>query len=248
LGFFLALRFLTILPIPGKAAASEKQLGRSTAWYPAVGVLLGALLYGCALLFARVWSPLPAAVLTLTVWVVFTRGFHLDGLADTFDGLGAVADRERRLSIMKDSRIGVFGVLALLLVLLLKFAFLTDLVGFHEVRELILVPVLGRWSMLLAVFSFPAAVQEGLGYRTKQHCRWPQLLIGSAVAVACPVLILGLWGLVPLAAVGIITFSTAFIFFKKLGGLNGDTYGALCEISELAALAAVAVLIRLRIP
>ena len=118
MGFFLALRFLSILPIPGKAQATDKQLGRSTAWYPVVGVLLGALLFASAYLVTRLWSALPAAFLCLAVWTVFTRGLHLDGLADSFDGIGGSADRQQRLEIMKDSRIGVFGVLAVAIVLI----------------------------------------------------------------------------------------------------------------------------------
>ena len=248
MGFFLALRFLSILPIPGKAEVTERQLGRATAWYPVVGVLLGALLYGCAYLFSRLWSPLSTACLCLAVWTLFTRGLHLDGLADTFDGLGGGVHRDKRLAIMKDSRVGVFGVLALCIVLLGKFAFLTELVGVFRIREIILVPTLGRWSMLLAMFSFPSAVPAGLGYRVKQHCRLPQLIFGTVVAVVCAWLCLGLWGLAVLAAVAVISAAMGLLFLRKIGGCTGDSYGALCEISEVVALAVLAVLVHLRMP
>lgn len=246
MGFFLALRFLSILPIPGKAQASDKQLGRSTAWYPLVGVLLGALLFGSASLFARLWSVLPAAFLCLIVWTLFTRGLHLDGLADSFDGMGGGADRERRLEIMKDSRIGVFGVAAVVIVLIGKFALLTELIGVYRIRELILVPALGRWSMLLLIFSFPAATGSGLGYRVKQHCRLPQFLFGTIIAALCAWLILGLWGLALLAAVGLIGAALGLIFWARLGGCTGDSYGAVCEIAEVVSLIALAVLVQLR--
>jgi adenosylcobinamide-GDP ribazoletransferase len=149
---------------------------------------------------------------------------------------------------MKDSRIGVFGVVALCIVLLGKFAFLTELVGVFRIREIILVPTLGRWSMLLAMFSFPSAVPTGLGYRVKQHCRWPQLVFGTVVAGACAWLCLGLWGLVVLAAIAVISAAMGLLFLRKIGGCTGDSYGALCEISEVATLAALSVLVHLRMP
>jgi len=248
MGFFLALRFLSILPIPGKAQATDKQLGRSTAWYPVVGVLLGALLFASAYLVTRLWSALPAAFFCLAVWTVFTRGLHLDGLADSFDGIGGGADRQRRLEIMKDSRIGVFGVLAVAIVLIGKFAFLTELTGVYRIRELILVPVLGRWSMLLLIFSFPAATGGGLGHRVKQHCRLPQFIFGTLVAAACAWFLLGPWGLLVLAAAGLTSAVLGLLFWGKLGGCTGDSYGAACEISEVVSLAAVAVAVHLRMP
>jgi adenosylcobinamide-GDP ribazoletransferase len=248
MGFFLALRFLSILPIPGRAQATDKQLGRSTAWYPLVGALLGVLLFGSAYLFTRLWSALPAAFLCLVVWTLFSRGLHLDGLADSFDGLGGGADRQRRLEIMKDSRIGVFGVAAVVIVLIGKFALLTELTGVYRIRELILVPVLGRWSMLLLIFSFPAAAGSGLGYRVKQHCRLPQLLIGTFIAAACAWLLMGPWGMLVLGAVALTGTAAGLLSFSKLGGCTGDGYGAVCEISEVVSLAAVAVLVHLRMP
>jgi len=248
MGFFLALRFLSILPIPGKAQATDKQLGRSTAWYTLVGVLLGAVLFGSTYLFTRLWSALPAAFLCLVVWTLFTRGLHLDGLADSFDGLGGGSDRNRRLEIMKDSRIGVFGVAAVVIVLIGKFALLTELIGVYRIRELILAPVLGRWSMLLLVFSFPAATGSGLGYRVKQYCRLPQFLFGTIIAAAGAWFLLGLWGLVVLAAAALASAAAGLLFWGKLGGCTGDSYGAVCEISEVVSLAALAVLVHLRMP
>ncbi|UCF96312.1 MAG: adenosylcobinamide-GDP ribazoletransferase [Spirochaetaceae bacterium] len=246
--FLLALRFLSILPVPGRVEATDRRLGRSTAWYPLVGVLLGTLLFGCAYLCTRLWSVLPAAFLCLAVWTLFTRGLHLDGLADTFDGLGGGANPDSRLAIMKDSRVGVFGVVALIIVLIGKFALLSELIGVYRIRGLILIPVLGRWAMLLLIFTFPAASKSGLGHGVKRHCRLPQFILGTVVAVACAWLLLGLWGLVALAVVAGIGAAFGLLFVTKLGGCTGDSYGAVCEISEVVSLAAVAILIHLRMP
>lgn len=247
MGFFLALRFLSILPIPGKARATDRQLGGSTAWYPFVGAVLGALLFASAYLFTRLWSVLPAAVLCLVVWILFSRALHLDGLADTFDGLGGGADPQRRLEIMKDSRIGVFGVVAVVIVLIGKFALLTELIGVYRIRELILAPVLGRWSMLMLIYGFPAT-GSGLGRRIKQHCRLPQFLFGTTAAAASAWLLLGVWGLLVLAAAGLVSAAAGWLFWRKLGGCTGDSYGAVCEISELLCLAAAAALIHFQVP
>jgi adenosylcobinamide-GDP ribazoletransferase len=248
MGFLLALRFLSILPVPGGARATDRQLGRSTAWYPAVGALLGLLLYGCALLFSRFLSALPAAFLCLAVWTVFTRALHLDGLADSFDGIGGGADRDSRLAIMKDSRTGVFGVAALAIVLIGKFALLSELIGVYRIRGLILAPVLGRWSMLLLLFGFPAAASEGLGRRVKSYCRLPQFLCGTALAAACGWLVMGPWGLAVLAAAGAAGAAVGWLFVARIGGCTGDCYGAACEISEVASLLFISVLIQLRPP
>ena len=127
MGLLAALRFLTILPLPGGGAADERTLGRATGWYPLAGLVVGAILAGGWLLALRLWSASAAAAAGVILWAIVTRGFHLDGLADTFDGIGGGATRERRLAIMKDSRVGVFGVLAVALCLLGKYAFLAEL-------------------------------------------------------------------------------------------------------------------------
>ena len=234
MSFLLALRFLSILPIPGGACATDRQLGRSTAWYPLVGLIIGALLFGWVYALTRVLSALPAAFLCLAAWVVITAALHLDGLADSFDGLGA-GDRAKSLAAMKDSRIGVFGAAALAVVLIGKFALLSELIGVYRIRAVILVPVLGRWSMLLTIFLFPAA-GPGLASRVKKDCRLPQLLIGTLVAAAAGWILLGPWSLLALAAAAATGAGMGWLFLSRIGGCTGDCYGAVCELSEVLSL------------
>ena len=241
-----ALRFLTILPLPGKGVVSERTIGRATAWYPLVGLVVGALLAGCLRLGLLVWSASAAAAAGLILWALVTRGFHLDGLADTFDGIGGGSTRERRLAIMKDSRVGVFGVLAVALCLVGKYAFLAELGGQLSGFELAAVPVLGRWGMLLALFSFPSASTGGLGRAVKKHCRGQQLAIGSVTALAAAVLLLGVWGLALAGVAAACALLLGALFTRLLGGLTGDTCGAVCEIGELVCLAVLAALAFLR--
>ncbi|GAI85259.1 unnamed protein product, partial [marine sediment metagenome] len=224
-------------------------LGRSSAWFPLVGTLVGGLLSLPALLVPLPWSSLVGYALILVVWVMVTRGFHLDGLADTADGLGGATTTEKRLAIMKDSRVGVFGVLAVFCLLLLKFVFLADLGalkrgGYLYIRALLAIPTLGRWGMLLGMFFFPAASTEGMGQLFKKNCRCRELLIGTVTALLVVLLTIGLWGFLIAGAVGLISVLLSLYFSCSLDGLTGDTYGALCETGELFGLLALTLLSR----
>ncbi len=240
-----AVRFLTILPIPTKRKITERDLGRSAAWFPAVGVLLGGLLYLSFRIFSLFLSSFTVNVFVLVFWVFLTRGFHLDGLADTSDGVGGGASREERLAIMKDSRIGSFGVLALISLLLLKFALLGELGGEFYLEALILAPASGRWIMVLAIFSFPAAKKGGMGHRIKEHCRITEIIIASLTILICAYFTPGFWGIALLLGTGAVVMAIACAFANSLGGLTGDTYGALCEIGEVATLLGINLLLSL---
>ncbi len=232
-GFFRALSFLTILPCP-KRESTVEDYGRASGWFPVIGAVLGAILYASALLFHRLFSPLPASALVVALWAFITRGFHLDGLADTFDGVGGGFDRESRLAVMKDSRLGTFGGTALAAVLLLKTAILAEFGGRLEV--LALAPVLGRWGILIAMRFFPSARPGGMGDTFRKHCGRPQLILGSLAALWAALLTSGLHGLPLLAIVPALTVLFSLWLKRLLGGLTGDSYGAVCEIVELATL------------
>lgn len=245
MGLLNAVRFLTILPIPIKKKMTERDLGRAAAWFPAVGVLLGGLLFLGFRVFSLFLSSLTVNAFVLVFWVLLTRGFHLDGLADTADGIGGGASREERLAIMKDSRIGAFGVLVLFCLLLLKFTLLGELEGQFYLRALILAPASGRWIMVLAIFSFPSAKKGGMGQRLKKHCRIKEIIIATLTVLVCAYFTLGFWGIALLLGTGAVVMATAFAFAKSLEGLTGDTYGALCEIGEVVTLFGINLLLSL---
>ena len=174
--FWLALGFLTTLPVRATPYAPDG-LGKAAAWFPLVGLLLGLLL--AALHAAALWlfGPLPAAVLLVAVWAGLTGGLHLDGLADCCDGLLAPVNRERRLEIMRDPRVGSFGVIGLVLALLAKTAAVYALSSAPPVGlwagagawpgllpALLLAPPLARWWILVAARQ-PAARAGGRGSR-----------------------------------------------------------------------------------
>ena len=162
--FPLALTFLSKVPWPRPVVAGPEDLARSLFWFPWVGAILGLIFLGAWSIFLKV-LPHPAAaalLVCLTVWI--TGGLHLDGLADTVDGLGGGQDPEARRRIMKDSRVGAFGVLALILALLLKFAFFLAAADEGWRGQIILYPVLSRWGMVyLAYCSDYARPEGGLG-------------------------------------------------------------------------------------
>jgi adenosylcobinamide-GDP ribazoletransferase len=142
-GLVLAARYLTIVPLPGRAPTRLDALGQAAVWFPVVGLGLGGALVVTEQVVARLFPALLAALLTVTVWKFLTGGLHLDGLADCLDGLTG-RDPTQRLAIMRDSRIGVFGALGLIVLMLLEIAAVTELPPAARWRVLLVVPVVGR--------------------------------------------------------------------------------------------------------
>jgi adenosylcobinamide-GDP ribazoletransferase len=164
--FFEAIRFLTLIPLPFMPAMTsdnyEKTIARSMAWFPAVGLLIGGIACLVGLTFGALWNEFARAVAVVVTIGIVTAGLHLDGLSDTFDAVMSWRPRERKLEIMKDSRIGAMGAIALIAVMLLKVAFIVA-AGDGWWRAVLVATVLGRWADLYGIFSFPAAREGGLG-------------------------------------------------------------------------------------
>jgi adenosylcobinamide-GDP ribazoletransferase len=233
-GAVVALRYLTVLPLPRSRVAGD--LGRAAGWFPVVGLGLGACLALASLAVDRVVPPGVGAMLMVALWTALTGGLHLDGLADTCDGLGGGWSRERALSIMRDARSGPYGVTAIVLVLGLKAAALASLPEGLAWRALVLAPVLGRAGPLLLVRLCPPARPEGAGHALAAGARWPTLLTGGLVAVLASVAMLGAWGALALGASGLLAWGLAAYLRRRLGGFTGDTLGALIEITEAGVL------------
>lgn len=235
--FFSALRFLTILPVPGKPEEDLAEAGRAASFFPAAGLVIGFALGLTACVSRRLWSWDAACVLTTACWAVVTGGLHLDGLSDTVDGLGGGRTPERRLEIMKDSRIGAFGAVAVVLALLLKTVFLGELDPASAPAVLLAVPAGARLVQLACILAFPPARREGMGVFFKA-CVGKKAVSASAAAVFAVVFFL-----TGAAGAGLLAAALAFglllgrLLTRLLGGLTGDTYGAVCELSEIFLLA-----------
>lgn len=243
----LAVRFLTIVPMPGREATGAGALGRAAWWFPAVGVALGACLVVADHLLAFVFPPLLGSILVIGLWKVLTGGIHLDGLADVLDGL-AGRDAERRLAIMRDSRIGVFGAAGIVLCFLISTGALDALPTGRHPAMLLLAPAAGRLAPLLIGPLFPAASPgQGAGAAFLEGLsRWaaPVSVAGLWILAAA---LLGPWGglLLSLALASVLLW--AVFVASRLGGLTGDALGSSVEIGELATLVAAAALVHLRV-
>jgi adenosylcobinamide-GDP ribazoletransferase len=241
LPFWIALQFLSSLPIRLPGMPEPQELGRSLLFYPLVGLLFGGILWAFNWLLLGTPLLLHAALL-LTVWVLLSGALHLDGLADSADAwLGGFGDRERTLTIMKDPRSGPMAVVTLVLVLLLKFAALLALIEQQHAVALILVPLIGRSAMLGLFLTTPYVRAGGLGQALADHL--PRLAGKQVLAVsasAC-VVIAGLSGVLAVVLAVLVFVWLRQVMLRRLGGTTGDTAGALLEILEVAVLVGLAI-------
>lgn len=233
LPFWIALQFLSSLPVTLPGMPSPQENGRSLLFYPVVGLLFGVLLWGASALLGGAPTYLQAALL-LSLWVGLSGGLHLDGLADSADAwLGGFGDRERTLTIMKDPRSGPIAVVTLVLVLLLKFCALLALIEAGQGALLVLAPVVARVAMLALFLDTPYVRAGGLGQALKDHLpREAAVMVLAASAIGC--LLLGGW--LVLLVVALVFFALRRSMMRRLGGTTGDTAGALLELLELVVL------------
>ncbi len=232
----VALGFLTALPTPRVGALPAKALARSLAYFPIVGGLIGVLLWLLDLTLAPVVPVGVRGALLVAATIALTRGLHLDGLMDSCDGLFGGFTPERRLAIMRDSRVGAFGVLGAAADLLLRYACLAELGGAWRVVALVGAPALGRWALVYATVAFPYGRSEGLGLAFKEAAGAREVALASAFAVAIGAAVWWPWGAAAILPAWAVAWLGARFILRRLPGLTGDSYGALNEVVELALL------------
>jgi adenosylcobinamide-GDP ribazoletransferase len=233
--FGVAVSFLTRFPIHVENVAGV-DFGRSVAWFPAVGLAFGLVVVGANALLGSWLAPELRGIVLVAIVAALSGGLHLDGLADTFDAVGGgKGDRERMLSIMRDSRIGAHGAIALFLLLAAKAIAVTEVLRGNSLGVLLVWPAVGRWAVIPLIVLFPYAREEGLGAPFREHTAWVHFVAATAFmavivarmipthwlaafATTLPVLGLGIW------------------MWLRLGGLTGDIYGAAVEVAETAFL------------
>lgn len=235
--FWLAVQFLTRLPVPRGVAFSPGALGWSVVLYPLVGLLIGAMLTLLAMLLPHA-GPALAAALLLAGWVSITGGLHIDGLADSADAwAGGHGDAQRSLEIMKDPRSGPIAVAAVVLLLLVKFGALFELSGQSAWLPLLAAPMAARTLVPALLLTTPYLRSGGLGSPLVENLpRRPALL----AAILAPLAMLPALGPWPLLAVAATAWSLRALMMRRLGGCTGDTLGASIEIAEAAVLVASA--------
>jgi adenosylcobinamide-GDP ribazoletransferase len=233
-GLLRAVRYLTIVPLGGRGVPDTGP-GPGAVWFPVVGLAVGGVLVGVDQVVTRVFPPLLAALLTVTAWKVLTGGLHLDGLADCLDALGG-RDAAHRLAIMRDRRVGTFGALGLILLLLLEVATVAELSPARRWRALLVVPAVGRALPVLLARLYPPARPDGHGARFAAAVRAPTAGLALAVALAAAVSALGAAGAVAAAAAALVAVGFGGWLARRLGGITGDVHGAAVELGELTAL------------
>lgn len=244
----LALQFLTIIPVPKIKNYNQQQQIYSVLYYPLVGLIIGGL--SLLTMLAAVWllnaTPMLAAALTLFIWVVLTGGLHLDGLADSADAwVGGLGSKERTLEIMKDPRCGVMAVIALCLLLLIKFAAITSLIASGKFWALLVIPVFGRLSILVLFQTTNYVREQGMGALLAQH--YPKKLSIFIIFFSTLVTLLYLlavnyrWqSLFLIVGLVLLLVFLRRLIVSRLGGMTGDTLGAAVEICEMYCLAFLA--------
>ncbi|MBW4056343.1 MAG: adenosylcobinamide-GDP ribazoletransferase [Proteobacteria bacterium] len=234
--FLIAFQFLTIIPLPVTLRCEKEDMGRSTAFFPLAGLVIGGALAGCNWLISP-WIVRPLCdALLITLLALITGALHLDGLADVCDGLAARGGRERFLAVMKDSQVGAVGAVGLVLALLLKWQALVALPAELKWQALVLFPALSRFGQVLTLTGARHARQDGLGAVFAQGAGGRALFIAFVTAAFAGFYLLGLTGVIALAAVCMFTLAGRTFFQRKLGGLTGDTIGCISELNEILVL------------
>lgn len=237
--FLIALQFLTQFPVRLGAEPNDEAIGKSVLFYPVIGFLIGLLLAALSWLLNDT-PPVIASALILICWVFITGGLHLDGLADSADAwVGGMKDRERTLTIMKDPNCGPAGVVAIVLLLLLKFATLYTLVMADAWVILILAATLGRTILPLLFLTTPYVRPNGLGSLLVNHMPRYLSMVVIALTTLLATLTLGVNSLWILAAIVVIFLIFRHLMLRRIGGTTGDTAGALVEITEVSVLLVV---------
>jgi len=231
----LALAFLTILPVRARHGTLE----HASSWFPLVGALIGALAGGVRAAADPLVGPAAATVLALVALVLVTGALHQDGLADTADGLGARGDRERRVAVMRDPAVGVFGALALLAWALVVLTALEQLSAGAAAAAIVTAAAVGRWAALLHAAAAAPARADGLGAGFTPAAS--ALLVATTATVAVAGAVSGpLPGLAALVAGAAVGAGSAAFVRRAVGGSTGDTLGATVAVAEAAVCVVLA--------
>ena len=245
ISFLLALQFLTVLPLKVKQF-NEKRIAWALVYFPVVGLFLGLMLVGLnTLLFSLDILPVVVNMVLVIALVIFTGGLHLDGLSDTADAFLSGKGKEEMLEIMRDPHIGVMGVLSLISTILLKIGLLSSISVIVKPAALMLMCILSRWTVVMAMYLFPYARQEGKAKLFMQGLNLKIFIASLIVALIFSFAIWGLKGALALVIISGCAYSINKVITRKIGGVTGDTLGATIELTEIATLLTVCIVERL---
>jgi len=233
--FFIALQFLTILPLKIKEKIKEEDFGKSLAYFPLVGLIIGIALALSLGLF-NFFPVLVKGVIVILISTILTGGIHLDGFADTCDGFYGFNPREKILEIMRDSRIGAMGAIGLVCLLLFKFSLLVSIPYVDLWKVLIIMPVFSRWAQALSCYSAHCIRKEGKAKLFMEHVALKEVVAGGLFTFFIFLLLVNFRGVLLFG----LTFISILLLIKyvkkKIGGMTGDTLGAISEVAEVLVL------------
>jgi adenosylcobinamide-GDP ribazoletransferase len=229
--------------IPWKHPVDTEKVGRAVSFFPVAGIFIGLILAGLNWILGMILPQAVINILLIAMLVLITGAMHLDGLMDTCDGLAVHRTSEERLKVMRDSRVGSFGVIGACLVLLTKFILLNNIPVHLMLITLIMVPTISRWTMVYALFAFPYARPSGMGKTFKQAANWKRLIIATVITLAIAIALFQLAGFIIMFMAWVITVISSMFLKRKFNGLTGDNYGAINEIAETFTLIVIVTLI-----
>ena len=225
--------FLTRLPTPVNLQWSEDELAASTPWFPVVGITIGLIASLAWLGGNLLWGPHLAAIAAVTAAIVTTGAFHEDGLADSADGIGGAFEVEKKLAIMRDSRIGTYGSVALIIVIISKMTVLALVQPSMIIATLIAAHVIARWTSVPLIYNNTYVREQGTGKPFAATVTKNRLICSSLFTLLVAVLCVQFKVIVILIAVTIFLYVAQTWLRRKLGGITGDTLGAVNSLTEL---------------
>lgn len=237
--FLIAFQFLTIIPFPVSLRCEKQDLGHSTAFFPLVGMAIGALLVGVNWLICPWVNRQLCDAILIAILALVTGALHLDGLADVCDGLAARGGRERFLAVMKDSQIGAVGAVGLVLGVLLKWQALLAVPIELKWQALLLFPALARFGQVLVMTGARHARQDGLGAVFAQGSGKISLFVAFSTVVLGGYYLMDLRAMAALISICLLALAGRIFFQQKLGGLTGDTIGCINELGEILVLVVI---------
>lgn len=250
MSFIAALRFLTTLRVPRRFTGGVEDLSRTTAFFPVVGIIIGLILVGAYWLLIHILPRGVVSGILVVLGIVLSGGVHLEGFADTCDGIGGQKDQQARLRVMQDSRSGAFAIIGIAALLLVKYGTLYSLPHGAMMAALLVTPVVSRWTMVYAIFAYPYARPSGMGKIMKEGLGRGRFAAATAITTGAAIGFSGWAGVPlfylagPLVMIGtwLVILVMAAYLKRKLSGLTGDTYGAINEVAEVSALIMVLLL------
>jgi adenosylcobinamide-GDP ribazoletransferase len=233
-----ALQFLTRIPVPARHFHTDS-LAQSVRFFPLVGLFIGLTAGALRLALAHIFDPGLTAALVLLFLVMISGAFHEDGLADAADGFGGGWNPHQVLTIMRDSRIGSYGAIALVLSLLLRWLLLARLPGASFLPVVVVAHVLCRWTTLPLSYYLQAASaadvnSQGQGARVAQLTTRSALLTGSLLTLAIVLVAMRAAAWKPILAAVLVSLCSGWYYRKRIGGITGDCFGATNQLTEIA--------------